>query len=178
MKSICYIVLPQALSLDHDSVYHFVEAQLRKYHIDYEVEPYKMFFSEEETYAIAKRKGYDSVADFKAALDIKSDDDGIEDNRYYWIMTQNPQGYWDYFILEEIRPCHELLNESVPYSVVDTDGIWHSERAYGYKPILDFKLNDQHPDNVKVEREWKKFLDSDFFAPFIDYKIAVVTVHS
>lgn len=102
-----------------------------------------MFFSEEKTAAIARRKGYDSVADFKAALDLKSDDDGIENNQYYWLTTWNPQGYWDYFILEDIKPCQELPNEMVPYSVVDADGRWHSERAFGYKPILDFELKDQ-----------------------------------
>lgn len=44
MKSTCYVVLPQALLPDRGSVYHFVKAQIGKYHIKYEVEPYKRFF--------------------------------------------------------------------------------------------------------------------------------------
>lgn len=49
MKSTYYVVLPQALLLNHDSVYHFVKAKIGKYHIKYEVVPYKRFFSKEET---------------------------------------------------------------------------------------------------------------------------------
>lgn len=178
MKSTCYVVLPQALLPDRDSVYHFVKAQIGKYHIKYEVEPYKRFFSKEETCEITRRKGYDSIEDFKAALEIKNDDDGIENSQYYWITTWNPQGYWDYFILGDIKPCHELINEVIPYSIVDADGIWHSEQEYGYKPILDFELNDQHPVNIKAEYEWKHFLARSFFHCFMDHRIAILTVHS
>lgn len=178
MKSTCYVVLPQDLLLVYDSVYHFVKTQIGKYHIEYEVEPYKYFFSEEQTGEIARRKGYDTIADFKAALEIKNEDDGIENNQYYWISTWNPQGHWDYFILEDIKPCQSLINDMIPYSVVDADGRWHSEQEYGYKPILDFELNAQHPDNIKVEYEWKHFLTRTFFHSFINHKVAILTVHT
>lgn len=178
MKSICYIVLLQDFSHEHDIVYDFIKTQIGKYHIEYEVEPYKKFFSEEETTVIAGRKGYDSISDFKAALERENDDDGIENSRYYWITTYNPQGYWDYFILEEIKVCRDLKDQEVPYSFVDADGIWHSEQEYGYKPILDFELNAQHSDNVKVEHEWKSFLDRTLFDVYLNNSIAILTVHS
>lgn len=178
MKSICYIVLPQGISHAHDKSYEYIKTKIGKYHIDYEVEPYKKFFSEEETIQIARRKGYDSVSDFKAALEIKNDEDGIEGNRYYWITTHNPQGHWDYFILEEIKPCQNLRDQEVPYSFVDMEGNWHSEKEYGYKPILDFELNAQHPDNIRIEQEWKAFLSRTLFDVFLSHSIAVVTVHS
>ena len=178
MKSICYIVLPSGLSQEHEMVCGFIKTQIGRYHIEYEVEPYKKFFSEEETIAIARRKGYHSVLDFKASLERENDDDGIENNRYYWITTYNPQGHWDYFILEEIKACRDLRERTVPSSFVDMDGMWHSEQEYGYKPILDFELNAQHPDNAKAECEWRAFLDRTLFDVFLNHRIAVLTVHS
>lgn len=178
MKSYCYVVLPMDVSLDDDSVRAFVKKQIYKYYIELEVEPYKRFFSEKETSEIAKRKGFKNIRRFKKYLDENGENEGIENGLYYWITTWNPQGEWDYYQVEDYRKCHELNGYPLPSSVVTLDGVWHSDIKYGYKPILDFKLGKQHPDNIEPENRWKEYLDDHFYNIYNDNNIAILYIHS
>ncbi len=178
MHSICYVVLPDNLTLNDTEVYTFIRNHIMKYYSELEVEPYKKFFSEKETLEISKKKGFDNLVDFEEYLQKHNNDDGIENGLYYWITTYNLRGRWDYFGLDGVKLGYELQNDELPYSVVTPDGVWHSERDFGYKPILDFENNFKiHPLNEEPERMWKCYL-LDFFTKYHDFYLAVIDVHS
>ncbi|OAS21555.1 hypothetical protein A8708_16615 [Paenibacillus oryzisoli] len=178
VKSICYVVLPDNLFLDDNNmVYTFVKNHIINYYSELEVEPYKKFFSEKETLEIAKRKGFSNLSDFEEYLENNKNDDGIENGLYFWNTTFNEQGRWDGFRLDGLKIGYDLMNE-VPYSVVTPDGNWHSERDYGYKPILDFNNGfKQHSDNIEPRKKWIEYLDS-FYREYKGKNFAILFVHS
>jgi hypothetical protein len=137
MHSYCYVVLPKGYTLDDDPVRDFVRKQMAPYYIELEVEPYRQYFSESETLVIAERKGSRNLMKFGKYLDKHGDEEGVENGRYYWITTFNPQGYWDYYSIDEIVSCREAFHR-LPTSMVGLDGIWHCDYDFGYAPILDF----------------------------------------
>lgn len=177
MKSICYVILPEDLLLDHNTVYSFVRNHIDKYYSQLEVEPYKHFFTDKETIEIAKRQGFNNLIDFKEHLENKKNDDGIENGLYYWITTFNEQGRWDAFRLDDIKKGYELINDDLPFSVVTPNGIWHSAEDYGVKPILDFQHGKQHPDNIEPAKKWIDYIDS-FFREYNDKNFAILFIKS
>lgn len=178
MKSICYVVLPDDLLTNDKTVYDFLKNHIAVYNSELEVEPYKRFFSKEETVEIAKRKGFHHLVEFEEYLKDHGDDEGIENGLYFWITTFNLQGRWDSYRLEGVEKGFDLMNKVLPYSVVTPDGMWHSEQDFGYKPILDFENQfKQHPDNIEPEKKWMEFMGS-FFQEYRSKKLAVLQVHS
>ncbi len=176
MKSYCYVVLPNDSRLNNEEVYDYVRNKISRYNTEFEVEPYKKYFSKVETLEISKRRGFYELKDFEGYLKTHNDDDGIENGLYYWITTYNANGRWDSIRLDGIKKACELAND-LPYSVVTPDGVWHSEMDYGYKPIIDFKQGNLHPDNIEPNRKWKEYLVG-FFNEYCDYSLAVIFVHS
>ncbi|MDR1689615.1 MAG: hypothetical protein LBS21_13545 [Clostridiales bacterium] len=182
MHSICCVVLPDNLNLSEDSVYSFLRSQIGKYDKKIEVEPYKKFFTYEETLFAAKNHGFNNMSELedyysKEHLNNSKLDEGIENGLFYWISTYNMQGRWDYFNELEIKKVCDLESDFASFSVVTLDGVWHSETDYGYKPILDFELGKQHPDNVEPCKKWLEFWDS-FTNENKDKNIVVMNVHS
>jgi hypothetical protein len=176
VKSICYVVLPDNFSFNDAAVNDFVLNQIRKYFSELEIEPYKKYFSKEETLDIAYRHGFSKLADFEEHLKTNDNNDGIENGLYYWITTYNTQGHWDYFRLDGVQKAYKLENE-LPYSVVTPDGVWHSEQDYGYKPILDYETGEVNKDNNGPENQWKSYLDN-FFSQYRESNLAIIYVHS
>ena len=176
MHSICYVVLPHGLTLNNNFVYKFVRNQISKYYSQLEVSPYKSYFSKERTLEIAKSKGFSRLDEFEEYLKIHNDEDGIENGLYYWITTYNTQGRWDAIRLDGIAKVSDIMNQ-LPYSVVTPDGVWHSECDFGYRPILDFNIGGQHPDNIESEKKWKCFL-SDFYVEYAERYLAIIDIHS
>lgn len=177
MKSICYVVLPDNLLLDENTVYSFVRNHIKKYYSELEVESYKRFFSDKETLEIAKRQGFNNLFEFEEYLKDHKNEDGIENGLYYWITTYNLQGRWDAFILDDIKKGYDLKNEVLPSSVVTPDGIWHSDMDYGIKPLLDFEYGKQHPDNIEPAKKWRDYMDS-FFRKNSNKNFAILHVKS
>jgi hypothetical protein len=170
-------VLPyEQQPLNDEEVNNYVRNQISKYYSELEVEPYKSFFTKDKTLKISKSRGFARLADFEEFLENHNDNDGIENGLYYWITTYNTQGRWDSFRIDGIKKACDLAN-ALPYSVVTLDGVWHSEMDFGHKPILDFEVDNLHPDNIKPEEKWKKYLE-DFFKEHSDYYLAILHVHS
>lgn len=178
MKSICYVVLPDDLLKNDKTVYDFLKNHIAIYNSELEAEPYKQFFSKEETLEIAKRNGFHHLDEFEEHLKVHGKDEGIENGLYFWITTFNLQGRWDSYRLDGIEKGSDLMKEVLPYSVVTPDGIWHSEEDCGYKPVLDFENQfNQHPNNIEPEKKWMEFLEG-FFQEYRSKNMAVLQVHS
>lgn len=176
INSYCYVVLPDNTTFNEAEVFNYVRNLVLKYYSELEVEPYKRYFTSDETLEISKRRGFAKLDDFEEYLKTHNDDDGIENGLYYWITTYNEQGRWDRIRLDGIKKAYDLADDS-PYSVVTPDGVWHSQMDFGYRPVLDFKLGSLHPDNFEADEKWKKYLNG-FFKEYSDCYLAIIYVHS
>lgn len=180
MHSRCLVALPENAPLREEELGKFLWKHLNAYWSELEVEPYKTYFSQEQTVSLANRRGFPGVEALAQHLK-ESETEGVENGQYYWIITLNKNGRWDYFSIQKIatlKELKELFPELSPYSVVDKDGRWYSEQDYGYIPKLDYLQSQAHPDNVEPERQWDIFLQ-EFFGKHKENSVFVLLdVHS
>ena len=172
MKSICCVALPD--DAPEGGLERFLWDYLNPYYIELEVPPYKHFHGTEEDAAdIARLRGFASVDELAQDMD---DDEGVDGGRVFYIATNNPDGRWDWFIVQRVCAAEELT-ETYPHSVVSREGVWSSGGDYGYSPRKDWEQGGVHPDNEEPRRLWKLFLRT-FFDEHATCRFAVLMVHS
>jgi hypothetical protein len=183
MHSNCLVALPENAPLEEEGLYKYLSDRLHVYNQNYEVEPYKLYSTQEYTVFLAKHRGFPDVEAFAQHLEATpSTKEGVENGQFFHISTWNKNGRWDYFSIIKIATLKEFkeLNPDglFPYSVVDQDGRWYSERDYGHIPKLDYFQSQPHPDNVEPIRQWECFLRA-FFEKYEEHTIFVwMDVHS
>lgn len=151
MHSICYVILP-----DHtENKEQYVKEVLAPYNSELEVPPYRHFLSKEITLRSMEKSRCKTLDEYAEFLRQHEADAGIENGLCFFWLTINPNGHWDYYVLERTDTITEKT--PAPFSLITPQGLWKDKFDFDYKPILDFKNNTEHPDNMDAQKKWKLF---------------------
>ena len=160
MNSICYVIIPDE---DYNNnLEGYIKDILSKYYLELEIEPYKEFKSEEDTYRMAKLRGFEKdLKSYGEYLKENESDAGIENGLLYYISTYNTAWRWDRYSISDINKYGSDLLKEPPYSIVTLDGVWQSMKDFNYLPVLDFDNDFKlHKDNIKPKEKWEQLYNS------------------
>lgn len=156
MHSVCYVIVPEsAFSCNCEE---YIKSTLANYDSELEVEPYKEFYSKEKTEQYAKKTGIGmDLKLLEEYLKEKDPEAGIENGLIYVMSTYNKSGKWDAYTITDTTKLGKDLLKQPPFSLVTTDGVWHSMFDVSYKPLLDWEGGCVHAKNIEAVRLWEEF---------------------
>ncbi|HEY7413692.1 MAG TPA: hypothetical protein VH593_00755 [Ktedonobacteraceae bacterium] len=120
------------ISLDTTDITGMVEHMMTPYDADRPVLPYRVDITEEEMALITQHFGVPSTT--SRLLEVCSQWCGYQcyqdEQGYYYLSSDNPKGYWDARLLQDMQTdVFHLpdipLNSIDPLAIITPDGLWH-----------------------------------------------------
>ncbi|SRR5258708_11083790 len=156
---------------DTFNIVDIVEKLMAPYDYEQPASPYRVDIATEEVSVIAQEQGLSY--DHPLLLDKLQERNGYpcyqDEQGYYYISHENPNGHWDGWILHDIQAdVYQLPNTAQidvdPLAVVTPDGVWH-EMPYRW-------------DETAQQAAHRRHLVQQLLTQYPDYKMVSLDCHS